>query len=68
MSYNPFDPEQVDNDESVLTELRHSCPVSEVMPGVFYLARHDDVVAASRDTQIGPTRTTVRKSPGSGPR
>jgi cytochrome P450 len=51
VSYNPFDPEQVDNDEAVLTELRHSCPVAEVMPGVFYLARHDDVVAASRDTQ-----------------
>jgi cytochrome P450 len=51
VSYNPFDPDQVDHDEVVLTELRRTCPVAEVMPGVFYLARHEDVVAASRDTQ-----------------
>jgi cytochrome P450 len=51
VSYNPFDADQVDHDEGVLTELRQSCPVAQVMPGVFYLARHDDVVAVSRDTQ-----------------
>ncbi len=51
MSYNPFDAEQVDHDEAVLTDLRQKCPVAEVMPGVFYLARHEDVVAVSRDTQ-----------------
>jgi cytochrome P450 len=51
VTYNPFDAEQVDHDEAVLTELRQKCPVAEVMPGVFYLARHEDVVATSRDTQ-----------------
>jgi cytochrome P450 len=57
VSYNPFDPDQVDHDEAVLTEIRQTCPVSEVMPGVFYLARHDDVVATSRDT------TTFKQAP-----
>jgi len=51
IAYNPFDPAQADHDEEVLTELRATCPVAEVLPGVFYVARHDDCVAVSRDTQ-----------------
>jgi cytochrome P450 len=47
--YNPFDPTQVDHDDAVLTELRHECPVAEVLPGVFYVSRYEDVVEVHRD-------------------
>jgi cytochrome P450 len=47
--YNPFDPAQVDDHFEVLAALRQSDPISEVMPGVFYLARRDDIVAVSKD-------------------
>src|SRR5688500_16292360 len=48
-TFNPFDPEQVDDQDEILAELRPRCPVAEVMPGVFLLTRYDDVVRASRD-------------------
>jgi cytochrome P450 len=47
--YNPFEPAQVDDHFAVLAALRQSDPISEVMPGVFYLARRDDIVAVSKD-------------------
>jgi cytochrome P450 len=47
--YNPFEPAQVDDHFEVLAALRRSDPISEVMPGVFYLARRDDIVAVSKD-------------------
>jgi cytochrome P450 len=48
-TYNPFDPAQVDDHHDELARLRRECPVAEVLPGTYYLARHDDVVAVSRD-------------------
>jgi cytochrome P450 len=54
ISYNPFDPEQVDHDEAVLTELRHAGRVIEVLPGVFYVTRFDDIVDISRDPKRFP--------------
>jgi cytochrome P450 len=47
--YNPFEPAQVDDHFEVLAALRQEDPISEVMPGVFYLARRDDIVAVSKD-------------------
>ena len=47
--YNPFEPAQVDDHFAVLAALRESDPITEVMPGVFYLARRDDIVAVSKD-------------------
>ena len=48
IDYNPFDPAAVDDHLPTLACLRHDAPVSEVVPGVFYLARHDDIDAAGR--------------------
>jgi len=47
--YNPFEPAQVDDHFEVLAGLREDDPITEVMPGVFYLARRDDIVAVSKD-------------------
>ena len=49
VAYNPFDPTQVDDQDEVLARIRPTCPVAEVLPGVFLLTRHDHVVAVSRD-------------------
>ncbi len=48
IDFNPFDPAQVDHQLPTLTELRHECPVSELVPGVFYLARHEDIIDVCR--------------------
>ena len=32
VSYNPFDPTQVDHDEDVLAQPRHEARVAELMP------------------------------------
>jgi cytochrome P450 len=53
-AYNPFDPAQVDNDEEVLTQLRHEARVAEVLPGVFYVTTYDDVAEISRDAKRFP--------------
>jgi cytochrome P450 len=50
VTYNPFDPLEVDHHQPVLDRLRHEAPVSEIMPGVFYVARHDDIIEICRDT------------------
>ena len=54
ISYNPFDPAQVDDDEEVLTQLRREARVAEVLPGVYYVTRHDDVAEISRDAKRFP--------------
>ncbi len=54
IAYNLFDPAVVDNDGPILDELRRTCPFSEVLPGVFYAARHEDVLAISTDTATFP--------------
>jgi cytochrome P450 len=54
VSFNPFDPAQVDHQDEVLDELRHAAPVIELMPGFFYLTRHEDCVAVSRDPVTFP--------------
>ena len=54
VSYNPFDPAQVDHDEEVLTQLRHEARVAELMPGVFYVTHHEDVAEISRDAKRFP--------------
>lgn len=48
IEYNPFDPATVDDHLPTLARLRHECPVSEVVPGVFYLARHNDIIDVCR--------------------
>jgi cytochrome P450 len=52
IAYNPFDPSEVDDHEPTLTRLRHECPVAEVMPGVFYLARHADILDVCRQPEV----------------
>lgn len=47
-SYDPFDPAQVDDHFDVLATLRRQDPVSEVMPGVFYVSRREDIIAVSK--------------------
>ncbi len=54
ISYNPFDPAQVDDDEEVLTQLRHEHAVAAVLPGVYYVTRYDDVAEISRDAKRFP--------------
>ena len=54
VTYNPFDPDQVDHDEEILTSLRHEAPVVEIMPGVFYVTRYEDIVEISRDAKRFP--------------
>lgn len=49
VAYNPFDPQEVDCHQPVLDRLRHDAPVAEIMPGVFYVSRHDDIVEVCRD-------------------
>jgi cytochrome P450 len=49
VTYNPFDPAQVEDHFPILDELRVNDPVHEVLDGVYYVARHDDVVAVARD-------------------
>jgi cytochrome P450 len=48
IEYNPFDPAAVDDHLPTLERLRHEAPVSEVVPGVFYLARHQDIIDVCR--------------------
>lgn len=48
IDFNLFDPYEVDGQEPVLRRMRAECPVSEVLPGVYYLAHHADVAAVSR--------------------
>jgi cytochrome P450 len=54
VTYNPFDPDQVDHDREILTQLRHEAPVVEIMPGVFYVTRYEDIVEISRDAKRFP--------------
>ena len=52
IEYNLFDPHQVDNHEEVLAELRRKEPVAEVLPGIFYLSRYDDIVEVCRHPDV----------------
>ena len=51
VSYNPFDPAQVDHQDEILPQLREQARVAELLPGVFYLTRHEDIAAVSRDAE-----------------
>jgi len=47
-AFNPFDPTHVDDQVATLARLRLESPVTEVVPGVFYLARHVDIIDVCR--------------------
>lgn len=47
-AFNPFDPAQVDDQVETLARLRRDSPVTEVVPGVYYLARHADIIEVCR--------------------
>jgi len=49
IKYDPTDPAQVDDHDPVLARLRHEAPVSELKPGLFYVARYKDVIDVCRD-------------------
>jgi len=50
--YNIFDPDEVDASEPLLDRLRHEQPVAEILPGVFYLARHEDILEVCRHPEV----------------
>ena len=52
IEYDPLDPAQVDDHQPVLARLRREAPVSELKPGFFYLARHQDVMEVCRAPQV----------------
>ena len=52
IEYDPLDPAQVDDHQSVLSRLRREAPVSELKPGLFYLARYQDVMDVCRSPQV----------------
>ena len=52
IGYDPLDPAQVDDHQSVLSRLRREAPVSELKPGFFYLARYQDVMDVCRAPQV----------------
>ena len=50
-TFNPFDPTQVDDQVATLARLRTESPVTELLPGVFYLAKHRDILEVCRAPQ-----------------
>jgi cytochrome P450 len=52
IEYDPLDPGQLDDHQPVLARLRREAPVSELKPGFFYLARHQDVMDVCRAPEI----------------
>jgi cytochrome P450 len=52
IEYDPLDPEQVDDHQPLLARLRREAPVSELKPGFFYLARHQDVMDVCRAPEV----------------
>ena len=52
IEYDPLDPAQVDDQQPVLARLRREAPVSELKPGLFYLARHQDVMDVCRAPEV----------------
>lgn len=54
ITYNPFDPAQVDNDAEVIKQMREQARVVELMPGFFYVTHYDDVAEISRDAKRFP--------------
>jgi cytochrome P450 len=52
IEYDPLDPAQVDDHQSVLARLRREAPVSELKPGFFYLSRYQDVMDVCRAPQV----------------
>ena len=50
-TFNPFDPSQVDDQVATLARLRRESPVTELLPGVFYLAKHGDILDVCRAPQ-----------------
>jgi cytochrome P450 len=52
IDYDPLDPVQVDEHEEVLARLRREAPVSELKPGFFSLARHQDVMEVCRTPEL----------------
>jgi cytochrome P450 len=49
VAYNPFDPAQIEGHWPILAELRERGPVAELMPGVFYVSRYDEITSVLRD-------------------
>ena len=52
VEYNLFDPAHVDHHDALLAELRSHDRVAEVMPGIFYVARHEDIVEVCRHPDV----------------
>jgi cytochrome P450 len=48
IKYDPTDPAQVDDHDPVLARLRREAPVSELRPGLFYVARYKDIMDVCR--------------------
>jgi cytochrome P450 len=53
-SYNPFDPEAVDDQYGAVAELRREAPVAEIVPGAYYVSRYEDVLRVLHDPLTFP--------------
>ena len=53
-SYNPFDPEAVDDQYGAVAELRREAPVAEIVPGAYYVSRYEDVLRVLHDPRTFP--------------
>ena len=52
IAYNPFDPSQVDDHDTVLAQLREAGPIHELLPGFFYLTRNQEIVEVCKKPDI----------------
>lgn len=50
-SFASFDPLSSEFDDPEFAELRRSCPVSRTSGGAWYLARHEDALAGTKDVE-----------------
>ena len=66
IEYNLFDPAVVDDDAAILKELRQTCPVAEVMPGVLLRVaprRHPGRQYRHRDLPAGAVQPAGSRHP-----
>ena len=64
MTFNPFDPAQLEDPFADLSRLRRDAPVTEPVPGIHFVARYHDVVTVLKGheqfPQAGHTPLAVR--------
>jgi len=59
-AFDPFDPQQTQDQWDLLARLRREAPVSRPLPGFVYLARYHDVMGAFKDAATFSSREGFR--------